>query len=233
MMKQNTPAKKKIIKALIILAALAAASAAVFFIINSVVIEAAKPYVYGIEDADSLEKADCVLVLGALVYGEDRLSMVLKDRVDYAIKLYETGKAERLLFSGDHGQTDYDEVNAMMEYAVSKGVPEEDIFLDHAGFSTYESMYRARDVFCVNKLIIVTQKFHIYRAVYIARGLGLEAVGVNSDPWIYSNAASDAVRESLARVKDFFTVNIFLPSPKYLGDAIPIFGDSGNTHDKS
>jgi vancomycin permeability regulator SanA len=94
-------------------------------------------------------------------------------------------------------------------------------------------MYRARDVFCVNKLIIVTQQFHVSRAVYIARGLGLEAVGVNSDPRVYSNATSDAIRESLARVKDFFTVNIFLPEPKFLGEAIPIFGDSGETHDKS
>lgn len=231
-MKEHSTKKKKLIKAVIILASLAVVVAAAFFILNSVVIEAAKPYIHSIDDADSIEKADCILVLGALVYNDDRLSQVLKDRVDYAIKIYQAGKAERVLFSGDHGQTDYDEVNAMMDYAVSKGVPKEDIFLDHAGFSTYESMYRARDVFCVKKLIIVTQRFHLSRAVYVARGLGLDAAGVNSDPRVYSNATSDAIRESLARVKDFFTVNIFLPEPKYLGDAIPIFGDSGKTHDK-
>lgn len=224
--------KKKLMKLAIILGAIAAAAIAAFFIINSVVIGEAGRYVYSIDDIGKLEKADCVLVPGAKVYGDESLSLILKDRVDCAIEVYNAGKADKLLFSGDHGQTDYDEVNAMMDYAISKGVPEEDIFLDHAGFSTYESIYRARDVFCVNSVIIVTQKFHVSRAVYIARSLGLDAAGVNSDPRVYSNAASDAIRESLARVKDFFTVNVFLPKPKYLGDAIPIFGDSGETHDK-
>lgn len=224
--------RKTFVKLIIIFSCVVAVLAAAFFIINAAVVSAAAPYVHSIDDTVSLEKADCILVLGALVYGNEQLSLVLKDRVDYAIKLYNAGKADRLLFSGDHGQKDYDEVNAMMDYAVSKGVPKEDIFLDHAGFSTYESMYRARDVFCVKSCIIVTQQFHVSRAVYIARALGLDAVGVNSDPRVYSNAASDAIRESLARLKDFFSVNIFLPEPKYLGDAIPIFGDSGATHDK-
>jgi SanA protein len=231
-MKEHTGKEKTLIKLVIIFSSILVVLIAAFFIINAVVIEAAAPYVYGIDDTDKLEKADCVLVLGALVYGDERLSLVLQDRVDYAIGLYNAGKADRLLLSGDHGQTDYDEVNAMMDYAVSKGVPKEDIFLDHAGFSTYESMYRARDVFRVSSVIIVTQRFHVSRAVYIARSLGLKAVGVNSDPRVYSNAASDAARESLARVKDFLSVNIFLPEPKYLGEAIPIFGDSSLTHDK-
>jgi SanA protein len=224
--------KKTIVKLVIILSLVLVLFAAVFLIINAVVISAAAPYVFGIEDIDSIDKADCVIVPGALVYGDDRLSMVLRDRVDYAISLYNAGKAGKLLFSGDHGRTNYDEVNAMMDYAIKKGVPKEDIFLDHAGFSTYESMYRARDVFQVKSCIIVTQKFHVSRAVYIARALGLDAVGVNSDPRAYSNATRDAIRESLARVKDFFSV-ILLPEPKYLGDAIPIFGDSGLTHDKN
>lgn len=224
--------KKTVIKLAIISGAIVLVFIASFFIINAAVIGDASQYVYSIDDVNKLEKADCVLVLGALVYDNENLSLILKDRVDYAIKIYEAGKADRLLFSGDHGQKDYDEVNAMMDYAISKGVPKDVIFLDHAGFSTYESMYRARDVFCVKSAIIVTQRFHISRAVYIARALGLDAVGVNSDPRAYSNATSDAIRESLARVKDFFSVNIFLPKPKYLGDAIPIFGDSGATHDK-
>jgi SanA protein len=224
--------KKTIVKLVIILSLVLVLFAAVFLIINAVVISEAAPYVFGIEDIDSIDKADCVIVPGALVYGDDRLSMVLRDRVDYAISLYNAGKAGKLLFSGDHGRTNYDEVNAMMDYAIKKGVPKEDIFLDHAGFSTYESMYRARDVFQVKSCIIVTQKFHVSRSVYIARALGLDAVGVNSDPRAYSNATRDAIRESLARVKDFFSV-ILLPEPKYLGDAIPIFGDSGLTHDKN
>jgi SanA protein len=225
--------KRKIISIFAVVFGLAIVfAAAAAFTLNLFVVGEAGEYVYSIDEIAGLEKADCVLVPGAMVYQDESLSLILKDRVDCAIEIYNAGKADKLLFSGDHGQTDYDEVNAMMDYAVSKGVPKGDIFLDHAGFSTYESMYRARDVFCVKSVIIVTQKFHVSRAVYIARALGLDAAGVNSDPRVYSNATSDAIRESLARVKDFFTVNVFLPEPKYLGDAIPIFGDSGETHDK-
>ncbi len=229
---ENQKKKRTILKLTIILSAAAAAAITVLIIINSVVIGNASGYVYSIGEIGKLEEADCVLVPGALVYDDERLSLILRDRVDYAIEIYKAGKADKLLFSGDHGQTDYDEVNAMMDYAISRGVPKEDIFLDHAGFSTYESMYRARDVFCVKSVIIVTQEFHVSRAVYIARALGLDAIGVNSDPRKYSNATIDAIRESLARIKDFFSVNVFLPEPKYLGDAIPIFGDSGATHDR-
>ncbi len=232
-MSKNRSRKKTILlKAAAVLAVALIAALAAFFVINSVVTGEADRYIFDIDETENLDSADCVLVLGARVYGDESLSAVLKDRVDYAISIYEAGKAEKLLFSGDHGQTDYDEVNAMMDYAVEKGVPKEDIFLDHAGFSTYESMYRARDVFCVKSLIIITQEFHLSRAVYVARGLGLTASGVNSDPRRYANETYNDIRESLARVKDFFYVNIFLPEPKYLGEAIPIFGDSGETHDK-
>jgi len=120
----------------------------------------------------------------------------------------------------------------MMDYAIKQGVPVEDIFLDHAGFSTYESMYRARDVFCVESVIIVTQQVNLYRAVYDARKLGLEAYGVQADMHIYGNEKTQALREILARVKDFFYANILLPEPTYLGDTIPIWGDSALTHDK-
>ncbi len=217
---------------LLIIGSLILAAVAVIVVLNAVVIGAAAPFIHGIDDTADIEPADCVLVPGALVYSNDRLSFVLQDRVDYAIQLYEAGKAKRLLFSGDHGQTDYDEVNAMKDYAVSQGVPEKDIFLDHAGFSTYESLYRARDVFEVKSVIIVTQQFHLSRAVYVARELGLDVNGVNSNPRRYGNETKDALRESLARVKDFFYVNLLHPLPKYLGDAIPIWGSSAATHDK-
>lgn len=210
----------------------AALGAVAFFIINAVVIDAAKPFISGADDIESLKEADCVLVLGALVYDDTRLSPILADRVETAVNIYKAGKAKKLLLSGDHGQKDYDEVNAMMEYAVSRGVPKEDIFLDHAGFSTYESVYRARDVFLVQDVIIVTQKFHLSRAVYTARVLGLEAYGVSSDLRRYGVERYNNARESLARVKDFFYANIFVPEPKYLGEAIPIYGESGATHDK-
>jgi vancomycin permeability regulator SanA len=214
------------------LALLLAAAAAAFFIINAVVTSQTEKYIYHIDDIEQLDKADCVIVLGARVYENGSLSAVLQDRVDYAIALYQADKADKLLFTGDHGQTEYDEVNAMMAYALDKGIPESDIFLDHAGFSTYESMYRARDVFLASDVIIVTQAFHLPRAVYTARRLGLDAVGVNSDPRVYVYARWNEFRERFARIKDFFYVNVFAPEPKYLGESIPIFGDGAATHDK-
>lgn len=217
---------------LIAAGALAVAAVLTIGLTNAAVAGYASPYIYQSEDVDKLPEADCVLVPGALVFVNDRLSGVLQDRMDTAIAIYEAGKADVLLLSGDHGQTDYDEVNAMMDYAISKGVPEEDIFLDHAGFSTYESMYRARDVFCVESVIIVTQQVNLERAVYDARRLGLAAYGVNSDNHVYGNEERQALREMFARTKDYFYVNVFLPEPKYLGDTIPIFGDSSLTHDK-
>jgi vancomycin permeability regulator SanA len=224
--------KRKRKTVFIILVGLVLAAALFIAVFNAVVIASAAPYIHDITDIDSLESADCILVPGALVYGDGHLSWVLQDRVDYAIQLYNAGKAPKLLFSGDHGQTDYDEVNAMKDYAVAQGVPEDDIFLDHAGFSTYESMYRARDVFCASRVIVVTQAFHLSRAVYDARQLGLSAEGVASNPRRYGNELKDALRESLARVKDFFCVNLFHPLPKYLGEAIPISGSGAATHDK-
>jgi vancomycin permeability regulator SanA len=200
--------------------------------INAGMVRYAAQYVVDGDEMETLPEADCVMVLGALVYDDEQLSGVLQDRMDTAIAIYEAGKAQRLLLSGDHGRKDYDEVNAMMDYALEKGVPAEAIFLDHAGFSTYESMYRARDVFCVESAIIVTQQVNLYRAVYAARKLGLEAYGMQADMHIYGNEKTQTIREILARVKDFFYVNILLPEPTYLGDTIPIWGDSALTHDK-
>jgi len=201
--------------------------------VNAGMVRYAAQYTLQADEADSLPEVDCVLVLGALVHDNEQLSGVLQDRMDTAIALYEAGKAKRLLLTGDHGRKDYDEVNAMMDYAMAQGVPEEDIFLDHAGFSTYESMYRARDIFCVQSVIIVTQQVNLARAVYDARGLGLEAYGVDADLHLYGNEKTQAVREMLARVKDCFYVAVWQPEPTYLGDAIPIWGDSALTHDKA
>jgi vancomycin permeability regulator SanA len=132
--------------------------------------------------------------------------------------------------SGDHGSEDYDEVNTMKDYAIDKGIDSENIFMDHAGFSTYESLYRARDVFKIKKIIIVTQRYHLYRALYIANSLGLDAYGVASDPQQYVGQELREIREIVARVKDFFIV-IVKPYPKYLGDAIPVNGNGDKTND--
>lgn len=200
------------------------------FVINFVVMGSVRRYMLEPAQTDSFE-ADCVIALGAMVWGEDTLSHMLEDRVLGAMDVYERGGAEKILMSGDHGQKDYDEVNAMKKYAVERAVPAEDVFMDHAGFSTYETMYRARDVFQAQKVVIVTQQYHLYRAVYVARALGLEAYGVASDPRPYSSAVNNNMREFLARVKDFFTA-IFKPNPTFLGEAIPINGSGSQTDDR-
>ena len=140
------------------------------------------------------------------------------------------GAAEKLLMSGDHGRTDYNEVKTMKQYAINEGIESEDIFMDHAGFSTYESIYRAKEVFGVKKMVIITQEYHLYRALYIAEKLGIEAYGVASDYHIYAGQSMRDLREVLARAKDFVTT-IVKPEPTYLGDFIDIHGNGDITND--
>ncbi len=171
--------------------------------------------------------ADCAIVLGCKVSGNVP-SPMLNDRLAEGVELYRSGAAPKLLMSGDHGRKNYNEVGAMKEFATSAGVPSEDVFMDHAGFSTYETMYRARDVFEAERVIIVTQKYHLYRSLYIAKKLGLTAVGVASDPRAYRGQIKREIREILARCKDFFGC-IFMPEPTYLGEAIPVSGNGDLT----
>jgi len=166
---------------------------------------------------------DCILVLGAAVRG-DTPSKMLQDRLDVAIALYEEGVAEKLLLSGDNGQVYYNEVVVMQKYMLEAGIPAEDIFLDYAGFSTYESMYRARDVFLVETAVVVTQKYHLYRALQIGRALGLTVRGVASDQEVYAGQAYRDRREIAARIKDVVQ-SILQPKPTYLGPEIPIDGN--------
>lgn len=186
-----------------------------------------------ITSADDVPVADAILVLGARVYPDGRLSLMLKDRLIAAQELYEKNKAPKIIVSGDHGQKEYDEVNAMKDFLIEQGIPGEDIFMDHAGFSTYESMYRARDIFKVKKIIIVTQEFHLTRAIFIADELGLEAHGVASDIHDYGPVMiKTRIREIAARNKDFLMVKFLKPEPTYLGDEIPVTGDGRITDDK-
>ncbi len=173
--------------------------------------------------------ADCILVLGAGVRDDGSPSNMLEDRLLTGIDLYKNGNTIPLLMSGDHGREEYDEVNCMKDYAVSMEVPTEDIFMDHAGFSTYESLYRARDVFGAEKVIIVTQEYHLYRALYIAESLGLDAVGVSADLRTYYGQSLRETREIAARVKDFF-YTVFQPLPTYLGEPISLDGDGNVTN---
>ena len=199
--------------------------------INSFVKIVTKNKILDEYEYSKLENIDCIIVLGAGIWG-DKPSPMLEDRLKEAISLYNQNISSKIIMSGDHGKEDYDEVNIMKEYAIKQGVRSEDIFMDHAGFSTYESMYRAKDVFEANKVVIVTQKYHLYRALYIAKQLGIEAYGVNSDPRKYVGATYREAREIIARDKDFIKC-IFKPQPKYLGKTIPVNGDGNITNDKS
>ena len=200
--------------------------------VNAYVVGTTKDKILSAEDTTQLEDVDCILVLGAGVHGTT-LSHMLEDRVKTGINLYELGSAPKILMSGDHGQDDYDEVNAMKSYAKECGVPSEDIFMDHAGFSTYESMYRAKEIFKAEKIIIISQEYHLHRAIFIAEYLGLEAYGVDSQlrPYAADTNIYNTIREFLARNKDFLYVR-FNPLPTYLGEAIPISGNGDVTNDK-
>ncbi len=201
-------------------------------LMNAYMYEFSSRYFLTVEEA-SQETFDCVLVLGAGVWGENP-SHMLEERLNKGIEVYNTGCVDRILMSGDHGRTEYDEVNVMKDFAVEKGAVAEEVFMDHAGFSTYESMYRARDVFQVKKVVIVTQKYHLYRAVYNARKLGLDAYGVAADgQYNYSLPVRtyNNSREALARCKDIIWC-VFKPEPTYLGEAIPISSSGVLTDDK-
>ena len=200
--------------------------------INAYMVNSTKDKILTAEESAELSDVDCILVLGAGVNGTT-LSHMLEDRVKTGIQLYELGSAPKILMSGDHGQDDYDEVNAMKSYAKEKGVPSEDIFMDHAGFSTYESMYRARDIFGCKKIIIISQEYHLHRAIYVAEYLGLEAYGVDSQlrPYAVDTNIYNTIREFLARNKEFIYVRLN-PEPTYLGEAIPISGNGDITNDK-
>lgn len=183
-----------------------------------------------IVNVDDLNKSDAILVLGAGVWG-DSPSPMLADRLDAAIEVYNTGIVNKIIMSGDHGRDDYDEVNIMKKHAIEKGVKSEDIFMDHAGFSTYDSIYRAKNIFKVDNLIIVTQNYHLYRSLYIASSLKINAVGIKANPRKYSGAMFREIREVLARDKDFIKC-IIKPKSTYLGEEIPVSGNGNITNDK-
>lgn len=196
--------------------------------INFYVVKSSEKYILDMNKAG--EGYDCVLVLGCGVWG-DRPSHMLEDRLLVGIELCKNGASEKLLMSGDHGRDEYDEVNVMKTFATDRGLASDDVFMDHAGFSTYESMYRARDIFKAKKVLIVTQEYHLYRAIFVARRLGLEAYGVTSDLRDYGGQIFRDIREILARNKDLI-YTIVQPEPTYLGEAIPVWGDGDATNDK-
>lgn len=184
---------------------------------NIVIYVGTKEYIYN--KALDAPDAPVVLIPGAAIFPDGSLSSIFIDRVDMAITLYEAKKVSKILVSGDNSTDSHNEVNPVRLYLISKGVPDRDIFLDHAGFDTYSTMYRARDIFRVSSVLVTTQSFHLPRAIFIARQLQLEAFGVNTD--IGRIHFRNYLREILANEKAVLNI-IFQRKPKYLGEKIPI-----------
>lgn len=183
-----------------------------------------------IVDPQDCPESQAAIVPGAYVSPDGELCEMLVDRIETAVELYKNHRVKKIIMTGDHGRKEYDEVNSMRTYAEKLGVPARDIFMDHAGFSTYESMYRAKEIFLVNSAVVSTQNFHLPRAVYTARSLGIEAVGVRADRNIYAGAAYYDLREIPSRIKAFTQVQLH-SKPRFLGEVIPVGGDGRITHD--
>ena len=172
------------------------------------------------------EICDAVIVPGASVYG-NTVSAILADRLNTAYRMYQEGFAKRIIVSGDHGTKDYNEVRAMRDYLVKKGVPASHIFMDHAGFSTYDTVYRAKEIFRLKNAIIVSQEPHAIRALYIANQLDIPAYGISCGNYPQPEATIQKGRELFARVKAFLQCEILHPEPKFLGDPIPVSTTDG------
>ena len=181
-------------------------------------------------DPAAVRAAYTGIVLGCRVNGE-AVSCCLRERMEAALQLHRGGRVQRLLLTGDHGRRKYDEVNAMRTWLEERGVPREHIFLDHAGFDTYDSMVRAKKVFEVTDAIVVSQRFHLPRALYLARHAGLRAEGLAADPASGSCCGGSAWREHLAVVKAAWDVRSG-SKPHFLGPAIPITGDPAASFDR-
>jgi len=228
---ENKKKTGKIIKKILVVMLILAGIAAVYFAVaNTVIIASTDKLIYDLDEiTDPESDCDCIIVLGCGVWGDDPTPF-LSDRLDTAIELYKRGFAPKLLMSGDHGRADYNEVGVMRRYAMERGVPSEDIFMDHAGFSTYETMIRAKQVFGVKKAIVVTQAYHIARSVYNCRAFGIECRGVRAVQGNYVVQPWNYVRESIARSKDLIWC-IIKPAPTYGGESIDIHGNGEVTRD--
>lgn len=210
-----------VVLGIVLLIGIAAVSLSVYMV------KATEKSIFTADTFKNDEKADCILILGAGVK-DGKPKPMLRDRLLTGIELYKSGAAEKIIMSGDHGRADYDEVNVMRAFALEQGVRAEDIFLDHAGFSTYDSVYRAKNIFGAESIITVSQKYHLYRALYIAESLGIKAAGVSADLNPYGGQLKRDIREIIARDKDFFKC-IIKPEAEIMGDKIPLDGDGSIT----
>ncbi len=169
--------------------------------------------------AEEADAYDCVLVLGCRVYADGSPSPMLADRMETAVEVMEAGASEKMVVSGDHRVDSYNEVKAMKDYAVMRGIPSEAVFQDHDGYSTYDSIYRIKEVFGAKRIVIVTQEYHLYRALYLAEKLGIEAVGVAADRQPYAKQRIYEAREIFARCKDVY---FGLLRPSSVAECVPV-----------
>lgn len=198
--------------------------------INIFVMATTAGRILDVDEASGKKDVDCIIVLGAGVRADGTPSKMLKDRLDKAIELYDASVSETIIVSGDHRTKDYDEVNTMKNYLIDAGIPSKCIFMDHGGLSTYDSMYRAKNIFSVKKAIIVTQKYHMYRAVYVAKNFGIDAYGVSAKEVSYSGQTKRSIRELLARIKDVGYC-ISKPEAVVTGDKISLEESGDITND--
>lgn len=220
-MKRKYKAVIFVVLGIVLLIGIAAVSLSVYMV------KATEKNIFTADTFKNDEKADCILILGAGVK-DGKPKPMLRDRLLTGIELYKSGAAEKIIMSGDHGRADYDEVNVMRAFALEQGVSAEDIFLDHAGFSTYDSVYRAKNIFGAENIIIVSQKYHLYRALYISEKLDVKAAGVSANLNTYGGQLKRDIREIIARDKDFFKC-IVKPEAEIMGDKIPLDGDGSIT----
>ena len=215
-----TGTKGRVRRGVLALLCLAVLGAALALGISAYMTATTRDRILSLEDTPP-EGLDCVLVLGCGIRPDGSPTPMLASRISRSVELYETGWADKLLMSGDNSREDYNEVGTMEAEAIAQGVPQEDIVTDHAGFSTYDSLYRARDIFGAERVVIVTQAYHLSRALYLAEALGLEAWGVAAAPRNDAGQIGRDFREILARDKAFLWA-ILQPEPKFLGDPVPL-----------
>jgi SanA protein len=213
---QKIPIKKILIVIALIISILVTCT----ILLSLLILIKSKPYIYS--DIFQIPNSQVGVIPGAAILRSGKISPVYRDRVDTAIALYNAGKIEKILVSGDNSSVDYNEVNPAQTYLLENDIPIEDIFLDHAGFDTYSSMYRARDIFLTESIVIVSQSFHLPRSIFIAQNLNINAIGMNADNGNYK--WQNYIREMLANNKALLNL-IFQRKPKYLGEEIPITGD--------
>jgi SanA protein len=210
---------KRAFVAAMLLAMLCAVAA--FAGINARIMLAARPHIIAPDEA----RAYVCIVPGARVYPDGRLSHIYYDRLMTAAELYRAGRVRRILVSADHRRTHYDESNAGKNFLLRQGIPARDIFTDHAGFDTYDTMIRAKRVFMVNDAVVATQRYHLYRSVYLGRALGMQVRGVIADRRGYQRMRYYRFRELFANIKAFRDI-VLHADPRFYGAPIPITGDS-------